>query len=204
MSRRIVLLRHGQTPWNVDGRYQGQADVELTESGHQQAKAAADALARWYDVSRIVSSDLLRARTTAGYLADATGVEVTCDPRFREIHVGDASGLTRPEIVARFGEIPASWEPVGGESWAAVRTRFVAGLDEVATELEAGRTVVVVAHGGAIRHGLLGFLGWGEEIMPTLAPLENCSWVELVEGGRPGFAGVGAAWRLAAYNRVCA
>lgn len=204
MSRRIVLLRHGQTSWNADGRYQGQADVELTEAGHQQAKAAAEVLARSYDVSRIVASDLLRARATAGHLADATGVEVTYDPRFREIHVGDASGLTRPEIVARFGEVPTSWEPVGGESWAAVRTRFVAGLEEVATTLEADRTTVVVAHGGAIRHGLLGFLGWDEEVMATLAPMENCSWTELVEGGRRGFTGAAAAWRLAAYNRVCA
>lgn len=202
MARRIVVLRHGLTAWNAEGRYQGQADVELTETGHQQAKAAAIALVKAYDITRIVSSDLLRTRQTAACLAEESGLPVAYDERLREIHVGDVSGLTRPEIIARFGEVPTSWEGVGGESWEMVRHRYRPALEEVATTLGEGETAVVVSHGGAIRNGVAAFLGWPESLIGTLAPLANCSWVELIDGGRQGFTGGSAPWRLAAYGRV--
>ena len=200
MTRRIVLLRHGVTPWNAEGRYQGQTDIELAETGHQQAKAAARALGTAYTVTRLVSSDLIRARQTAAYVAEETGREAAYDPRLREVRAGEAEGMDRAQILERFGEMPASWEPYGGESWPTVAGRFAAALNDVAETVVSGETVVVVAHGGAIRQGLAAFLGWDPSVVTTLAPLSNCAWIELV--ARESAHGLipSAPWRLAAYG----
>ncbi len=200
MTRRIVLLRHGVTPWNADGRYQGQTDIELAETGHQQAKAAARALGTTFSVTRLVSSDLMRARQTAAYVAEETGLEAAYDPRLREVCAGEAEGMDRAQILERFCEMPASWEPYGGESWPTVAARFAAALNDVAETVASGETVVVVAHGGAIRQGLAAFLGWDPSVVTTLAPLSNCAWIELVSR-EPAFGMVPAApWRLATYG----
>ncbi|OIJ23960.1 histidine phosphatase family protein [Nocardioides luteus] len=199
-TRRIVLLRHGVTPWNAEGRYQGQTDIELAETGHQQAKAAARALGTTYAVTRLVSSDLMRARQTAAYVAEETGLEAAYDPRLREVCAGEAEGMDRAQILERFGEMPASWEPYGGESWPTVAARFAGALNDVAETVASGETVVVVAHGGAIRQGLAAFLGWDPSVVTTLAPLTNCAWIELV-AREPAFGMVPAAsWRLATYG----
>lgn len=198
--RRLILLRHGVTGWNADGRYQGQTDIELAETGHQQAKAAGRALASTFALTRIVSSDLMRARQTAAYVAEETGLEAVCDPRLREVSAGAAEGMNRTQILERFGEMPASWEPHGGESWPTVAARFSAALHDVAETVEPGETVLVVAHGGSIRQGLAAFLGWDPSVVTTLAPLSNCSWIELV--ARESADGLirSAPWRLATYG----
>ena len=82
--RRLVLLRHGLTPWNAEQRFQGNADIELTETGHLQAKAAAGALAV-LGPTAVWSSDLLRAAQTAEHVAAAAGVSTVRDARLREI-----------------------------------------------------------------------------------------------------------------------
>ena len=200
MTRRIILLRHGVTGWNAEGRYQGQTDIELAEAGHQQAKAAARTLGTTFSVARLVSSDLMRARQTAAYVAEETGREAAYDPRLREVCAGEAEGMNRAQILERFGEMPASWEPYGGESWPTVAARFRAALDDVADTVAPGETVVVVAHGGAIRQGLAAFLGWDPSVVTTLAPLANCAWIELV-AREPAFGMVPSApWRLATYG----
>ena len=197
MTRRIVLLRHGVTPWNADGRYQGQTDIELAETGHQQAKAAAHAIGAAYAVTRLVSSDLMRARQTAAYVAEETGLEVAYDPRLREVCAGDAEGMNRAQILDRFGgEMPDSWEPYGGESWPTVASRFSAALNDVAASVAPEETVVVVAHGGAIRQGVVAFLGWDPSVVTTLAPLPNCAWIELVASDTAHGLIPSAPWRV--------
>ncbi|TQL67549.1 putative phosphoglycerate mutase [Nocardioides albertanoniae] len=198
-ARRILLLRHGVTGWNADGRYQGQTDIELAETGHQQAKAAAHALGTTYAVTRIVSSDLMRTQQTAAYVAEETGREVALDPRLREVCAGEAEGLNRAQILDRFGEMPASWEPYGGESWPTVAARFSAAVNDVAQSVAPGETVVVVAHGGAIRQGVAAFLGWDASVVATLAPLPNCSWIELLASDTAHGLIPSAPWRLATY-----
>jgi glucosyl-3-phosphoglycerate phosphatase len=200
VTRRIVLLRHGVTPWNADGRYQGQTDIELAETGHQQAKAAARALGTTFAVTRLVSSDLMRARQTAAYVAEETGREAAYDPRLREVCAGEAEGMNRAQILERFGEMPANWEPFGGESWPTVAARFAAALNDVAETVVPDETVVVVAHGGAILHGLTAFLGWDPSVVTTLAPLTNCSWIELVARDSAHGLIPSAPWRLATYG----
>jgi len=197
--RRIVVLRHGLTSWNAERRFQGQADVGLTELGVLQAKAAAAALAAYSPVF-VWSSDLIRARTTAQYVAEAAGVAVAADPRLREVHVGAFQGLTHDEAVERYGIGPWNYGEYGGESDAATGERIAAVLTEAADALGDGQTGLLVSHGAAMRSGLLTFLGWPLEQVGALGALANCGWIELTDEPASWFTG--AAWRLAAYNRV--
>jgi broad specificity phosphatase PhoE len=93
---RVLLIRHGQSEWNADGRWQGQADPPLTDLGRAQAHHAARSLGA---VDAVVSSDLQRAAETAGIIAGALGVgPLVVDPDLRERDAGEWSGLTRVEI----------------------------------------------------------------------------------------------------------
>jgi len=199
VGRRLVLLRHGLTPWNAERRFQGHADIELAETGHLQAKAAASALATLSPVA-IWSSDLLRAARTAEYVAGATQLVPVHDARLREIHVGDLQGLTHAEVVERFGPAPWEYADHGGESETSVATRACEALSEIAASLADGETAVVVSHGHAIRVAMAAFLGWPSGILGTVAGLDNCGWVELVD--QPGTWTAEAPWRLSAYNRA--
>lgn len=157
---RILLVRHGESIWNADGRWQGQADPPLTERGRQQA---ADAAAAIGTVDAIVTSDLERAADTGAILARVLGVDhVATEPRLRERDAGSLSGLTRPEIHDRFPGLlpddPAGFRPDDdGEPrwpddweadeplWARVEIALVA-LGRMVPDGE----VVVVTHGGVI------------------------------------------------------
>ncbi|MGH3968015.1 MAG: glucosyl-3-phosphoglycerate phosphatase, partial [Mycobacterium sp.] len=92
-ARRLVMLRHGQTDFNLGSRMQGQLDTELTELGRAQAVGAAEVLAKRQPLL-IVSSDLRRAEDTAVVLGDRTGLPVRVDARLRETHLGDWQGMT--------------------------------------------------------------------------------------------------------------
>lgn len=94
---RLILVRHGETDWNVEGRYQGHSDVPLNARGRAQAARLAEAL-RGSDIRAIYSSDLARARETAEALAHATRLAVQHDPRLREIDQGDWEGMLFLEI----------------------------------------------------------------------------------------------------------
>ena len=107
-ARTLVLLRHGETDWNLTGRAQGHADVPLNATGHAQAKAVAAVLAGFSPV-RLWSSDLARARQTADAISEATGLSVECDPRLREYDVGERSGMTLAEAAERFPEEYAAY-----------------------------------------------------------------------------------------------
>nr|GMD99479.1 phosphoglycerate mutase-like protein 4 isoform X1 [Ipomoea batatas] len=94
----IIVIRHGETEWNAEGRIQGHLDVELNDIGRQQAHAVADRLSREPKISVVYSSDLKRAFETAETIASSCGVlEVVKDPDLRERHLGDIQGLTVSE-----------------------------------------------------------------------------------------------------------
>ncbi len=100
MPSAILLLRHGQSTWNAEGRWQGQSDPPLSALGREQAEEAAGKLAGM-DVSTVVTSDLDRARTTGRILADALALAPpTEDPDLREYDVGDWEGPTPPRSPA--------------------------------------------------------------------------------------------------------
>src|SRR5260370_19441283 len=126
LGRRLLLVRHGESTWNAEGRWQGHADPPLSAVGVAQARAAASGVSR---VAAVWSSDLVRARQTAELCAPA-GVVVAEDPRLRERDVGSWTGLTRaatddrcPRWLAA-GRRPDGWEddaPLAARAWEGLR-----------------------------------------------------------------------------------
>jgi broad specificity phosphatase PhoE len=150
----LVLVRHGETDWNREHRWQGHADPRLNAVGRRQAADLAERLASSSFVA-LYSSDLARARETAAIVAARLGLDVRLDPRLREVDVGEWSGLTSLEIEARYPERDRArrdgatpW--TRGESYEAMSARVLRALDEIATAHEPGR-VLVITHGGPMR-----------------------------------------------------
>lgn len=178
MTKRITFLRHGQTEWNVLGRWQGQTDVALNDLGREQAREIAPAIAA-SGFSRIVASDLARAFETATIVA--AGAPVAAEPRFRERGLGEGEGLTFAEVSARFADTPAVFDVhvdlphlLDAESYDAVVARTTQAALELLADLAEDESVLVVAHGGAIRAAIAGLLGWPGGMLGTLRPLSNC------------------------------
>ncbi|MEU5862974.1 MULTISPECIES: histidine phosphatase family protein [unclassified Nonomuraea] len=191
MSRRIVCLRHGQTLWNVEHRFQGHSDIPLDETGVAQAARAASLLASLRP-TLIVSSDLQRAHDTALALGRLVGLDVSVDKDFRERGGGQWEGLTRDEIAARWPEEYVAWEAPDGEPVSEVAVRVATSMRKWASRLDDDGLLVVASHGAALRLGICELLGLPEELWPTLGGLGNCSWSVLQEG-RQG-------WRLLEHN----
>ncbi|MDX6348019.1 MAG: glucosyl-3-phosphoglycerate phosphatase [Streptomyces sp.] len=192
-----MLWRHGQTAWNLEGRFQGTTDIPLTEVGLAQAKRAARLLAALRP-DAIVASDLRRAADTAAELSALTELDVAHYEGLRETYAGVWQGLTHQEITQRFGEEYAAWkrgEPVrrgGGELETEVADRAAPVVLEAADKLPDGGTLVVVSHGGAIRTTIGRLLGLDPFTWESLGGLSNCCWSVLSEGAR--------GWRLQEHN----
>jgi len=151
----FCFIRHGQTDWNLEGRYQGQSDVPLNQNGLAQARSLIEAL-NGQSFAAVYSSDLVRARQTAEYIADHLGLTVQIEPRLREINQGEWEGVLVDDIRARYAEIwsqrtvdPANVRPPGGETVREVATRVYATLDDI-TRLFPNGQVLIVSHGLSI------------------------------------------------------
>ncbi|MER5278456.1 histidine phosphatase family protein [Streptomyces sp. NPDC002809] len=196
-GRRIVLWRHGQTAWNLERRFQGSTDIELTDEGVGQARRAARLLAS-LKPDAIVASDLRRAAATAAELVAITGLGVAHDPGLRETYAGAWQGLTHEEIVGLYGDQYAAWkrgEPVrrgGGELETEVADRAAPVVLAHADKLPDNGTLVVVSHGGTIRTTIGRLLGLEAHHWEGLGGLSNCCWSVLGEGAR--------GWRLLEHN----
>ncbi|MFE1070633.1 histidine phosphatase family protein [Streptomyces sp. NPDC058783] len=196
-GRRVILWRHGQTAWNVERRFQGSTDVELTETGVAQARRAAGLLVH-LKPDAIVASDLSRAAATAAELSVLTGLGVTLEEGLRETYAGVWQGLTHEEIIARYGDEYAAWkrgEPVrrgGGELETEVADRAAPVVLRHAEKLPEDGTLVVVSHGGTIRTTIGRLLGLEPHSWESLGGLTNCCWSVLGEGAR--------GWRLLEHN----
>jgi glucosyl-3-phosphoglycerate phosphatase len=188
---RLLLWRHGQTAWNVEGRFQGQTDIPLDETGQQQAERAARLLAALRP-HIIISSDLSRAMATAAPLARLTGLTVTTDKDLRERHGGAWEGLTDVQIRTQYPVEHAQWMPPGGESTATVADRAGAALGRIADGLAPGSLAVVVSHGAALRLGAARLLSLPEELWGVIGPLANCSWSVVARRSH--------RWRLIEHN----
>lgn len=146
----LLLVRHGQSTWNAEGRWQGQDDPPLSTIGVRQARMAAERLGG-FDV--VAASPLQRALTTATIVADALGIgPVITDPDLMERHAGGFQGLTRPEIDERYpGFLAERRDPPGWEDDDSVVRRATGALARLAGAVGAGGTALVVTHGGVIR-----------------------------------------------------
>jgi phosphoserine phosphatase len=150
----LLLVRHGETDWNAERRFQGHADPPLNDVGRRQARALADELAG-ERIDAVYTSDLARARETAAILAEPRGIRVVALPELREIDVGEWQGLTWPDIEGRFPDGALAWRERGhgwesGETYEQLAERVVPALRRIAVAHPEGRAVVV-GHGGTIR-----------------------------------------------------
>jgi probable phosphoglycerate mutase len=186
VSRRLVLLRHGATEWNLTDRAQGHTDVPLDDLGRAQAAAVAPYLAS-LGPAAIWSSDLSRAAETAAMVGAAAGVEVKHDARLREYDVGVRQGLTRAEAARRLPGLPEPWDlsattaVPGAETHDEVAVRVLAAVREALACLAEGELGLVVSHGAALRLAVGGLLGWDRATISTLRGLENCQWATVHE-----------------------
>lgn len=188
---RILLVRHGESEWNAIGRWQGQADPPLTDTGRSQARRAARTLGA---VAAIASSDLVRAHHTAELIAGELGVgPVLIDHRLRERDAGEWSGLTRAEVHRDWpgfladdpvhserepGEPIDEKRPPSWESDESLVTRAIAALDALASTV-GDDDILAVTHGGLIM-ALEMRLGARRERVPNL----GARWFEWERPGR--------------------
>jgi alpha-ribazole phosphatase len=171
----LWLVRHGQTDWNAEGRYQGQADMPLNAAGLCQAEAIADQLAG-QTFAAIYSSDLRRAYRTAESIAARLSLPIRVDTRLREIHQGEWQGLHVSEIATRYASEVSQWHASptttrapGGETVAEVAARVGAAADEIA-RLYRGERVLIVSHGLALSTLIARARGVPLERVYTLIP----------------------------------
>ncbi len=152
---RFCLVRHGQTDWNLAGRYQGQSDVPINGSGRAQARALAHQL-DGHLFAAIYTSDLKRAKETAEIIGTFVHVPVRLEPRLREIDQGEWEGQLVEVIQARYAALwerrtvdPAGVRPPGGETVGEVARRVHAALEDIA-RLHPDTSVLIVSHGLAL------------------------------------------------------
>lgn len=175
---RLVLVRHGQTDYNREGRLQGQVDIPLNEAGTRQAAVLAATVAE-NPPDLLVSSPLERARDTAAIVGDTSGLDVTIDEAFLERGFGRWEGLRGEEIRRHWPAEHADWRahrPVHGlgvEDRPAVGDRVAAACRQLVAE-NTGGTVMVIAHGAAITLGITALLGLDADDFRGVAGLENC------------------------------
>jgi broad specificity phosphatase PhoE len=204
VTLRLLLVRHGVTTWNREGRFQGHLDPPLDAAGELEARLLADRLvAEEPEPIRIVTSPLQRAAATAALLAKALEragrtAEVTSDARLIEIGQGEWEGRTHAELAVDDAVRYAAWrsgggetEPPGGESEAAAMGRVAAAVDELTRDVNVA--LCLVSHGGVLRLAGGHLLG---------LPLRR-AWALDVDNAslsRLGRQASSEAWRVDAWN----
>jgi len=153
MTTKLILIRHGQTEWNLLKRYCGFVDLELNKNGKIQAGKLHKKMKK-HRVHKVYSSDRKRAVQTAGIVFKKQRIEMM--PDLREIHFGVFEGLNHAEILKKYPEIYKKWlkDPYSvtipkGEGLAKFKKRVVRAIKGIVKE-NLGKTVAVVCHGGAI------------------------------------------------------
>jgi probable phosphoglycerate mutase len=176
---RILLARHGETVFNVEGRWQGQADSPLTERGRAQAAELARALAD-EQITAVYSSDLGRAADTAAEVASLHNLQVTAEGRLREINVGAWTGKNRDEINAEFpgglkawASQPSAYELPDGETIGAAQARALEFFGD-RMPAHSGEAVVVISHGALCQTILVNAIGGTVDDLWLKEGVDNC------------------------------
>ena len=175
------MVRHGETDWNREDRFQGHSDPPLNDRGRSQARALAQALGG-LEAAALYSSPLARAHETAIILAERLRLEVQMRDDLREVDVGSWSGLTRSEAEARFPAGYRRWLEFGhgwddGETYQELGLRVLSEVRRIAED-HPGERVVAVTHGGPIRSALAasGGVQFGEA-RRSIHVIGNCAVV---------------------------
>ena len=187
MTARFILLRHGETEWNLASRIQGHSDSSLTPEGVAQAEALARRMQR-EAFEALLTSDLGRAVATARVVAARTGHAIVVDARLRERSFGKGEGLTYgeldheyPDAFSKVRETDPDFSIPGGESRRQFYERVKSTFESLAAE-HTGRRVAVVAHGGVLAsiYRLIHDLGIST---PYPIPIVNASFNEIAWDG---------------------
>jgi alpha-ribazole phosphatase/probable phosphoglycerate mutase len=194
---RLILVRHGETAWNAERRYQGHHPIPLNERGRSQARRAGQRLSREPLIQALYASDIARAWETAALIGASIGREPEPLPDLREINDGEWAGLTPDELLERFPEHMAAMRQapdvtarLGGESYAQMQIRLVRAFERLAG-LHRSQTVVAVSHGGAIRSLVCHLLG---------APLAHFGRLWIDNGAFVEIIAHGDEWRVLRLN----
>ncbi len=155
---RVLVIRHGETAWNIEGRWQGHLDSSLTENGNRQARALAQSMVN-FKFEALYCSDLGRALETANYVSKATKKKIIEDQRLRERGLGIFEGLTTKEMIKRYPKEFEAFQKFetsdpefaveGAESLQQRSDRNIACFNDIADKHQ-GETIVVVCHGGVV------------------------------------------------------
>ena len=164
----LLLVRHGETDWNADGRLQGHTDRPLSDYGRRQARKLAAELCG-EEIEAIYSSDLARARETAEIVGEQLGLPIELDPELREKDWGNWEGLTAVE---------RDRVEFAGESTEAHQQRMLRALRRIAERHSGDGRVLVVTHGGSVRRVQAAAMGM------ALPVVENCGrWLCAYQNG---------------------
>lgn len=159
----LVLVRHGESQWNLENRFTGWVDVPLSEKGVTEAKAAGEKIKKaGLRFDKAYTSNLQRAQKTLGYILEALGQQtlpVVKDEALNERHYGDLQGLNKAETAQKFGDEQVKiWRrsydiaPPGGESLKDTAARTLPYFEsKIVADLKKGLNVIVAAHGNSLR-----------------------------------------------------
>jgi broad specificity phosphatase PhoE len=178
----LILVRHGETEWNVQRRYQGQFNVPLSSVGRQQAERIAERLAS-QKIDAVYASDLERASETAAIIAAKHNLAVASEPRLRELKFGVLEGLTFDEAQIQYPEMITAWlkdfnqPPQGAETIDLFNARIISLLDELKQKHDE-ETLLLVGHGGSLSELVRVVLGLSREKRWYLE-MENASLSEV-------------------------
>ncbi len=179
MKTTVLLIRHGETEWNTLGKFQGCTDIALSENGIKQAKLLNYRIKGDFDC--IYASPLSRALETANILAENTNNEVIIAPEIREINFGEWEGLTVKEIREKYPEVFKAWRTDKKESYICGGDSSVHNASNRAKSCildivskHKGEKIVIVAHGGIIKAGLIGLFEWDMTMYHKIALGNTC------------------------------
>lgn len=154
---RFILVRHGETQWNTNGRFGGYTDVPLNEKGKEQAKSAGQKLMD-EKIDRVYCSDLSRATDTAQAILKHHSLPVNYSKSIREMNFGKWEGLTYKQILEEYPEHSKAWVEdythvacLEGESLQMFYDRIVQAFEEIKADVRDGETALIVAHSGVIK-----------------------------------------------------
>lgn len=195
---RLLYLRHGETDMNRDHQMQGVPGISLNPRGREQLARAAGRL-EGEGISRIVASDLDRARESAEIVADRLGLPVTTDPRLREQDLGEWEGKSWPRLAEFTSDeevegflCDLDFAPAGGETKRSVLTRTTTVFEEL-RESHPGETVLAVSHGGPL-------LVFTYEVLRI--PFDERNRFYAMNGSLTEFEVIDGIWRLVTLNEM--
>lgn len=179
MKTTIMLIRHGETEWNILGKFQGTTDIPLSDEGIRQAFLLKERLNNDFDY--IFSSPLKRAYETAKILCDGSKKQVNIVEEIREINFGQWEGLTIKDIREKYPDVFEEWRNdkkegkfLGGDlSTLNASIRAKNCIMEISKKYK-GKKVVIVAHGGIIKSGLIGIFQWDMSMYHKIALGNTC------------------------------